>query len=471
MDQFDYSAYADYTQHTEMYSEQINENNTNVEEAQLPDTIPAPEPVIQADPDEDSDIIMMPNLEQHNVKPETETAPEPMPEPEIDEQQEPVPEPQQTEATEPTGLDTISLSPKTKSKSKSKKSRKKRKYEEMETEQRQESVGDVIEDTPLSPKRLKLDPSQSTLARLSQVQLFSDIIFNVRGVTFHGIKSIFAIKSIKLQQLMYPADNTMVNTLEINDISAIAFRFIKDFVYDMSPSLDVDNVIDVLQASQLYEMPAITEQCTTFLAGIDSVDNFLKVLQPFGVTDNTEIFDNILNGENTIKLLQEHGEEIINSEIFGALSFNVARRILQSDNLGIKEEDIFNKALTWNGEDIKGIIRFTRMDLQFLYDTVKPSGILSANDLVQIYEYKLGFIQELNGFNCNERFEVATKPKRGGRGKTTKAATKKKSEPSTPKKSASKKKSTSTKKKKGSTKKKTASKKKAATKRKSTRKK
>merc|ERR1712065_103897 len=106
------------------------------------------------------------------------------------------------------------------------------------------------------------------------------------------------------------------------------------------------------------------------------------------------------------------------------------------------------------------------MGLQFLYDTVKPSGILSDNDLVQIYEFKLGFIQELNGFNCNQRFEVVqTKSKRGGRAKAA-TATKKKSEASTPKKAASKKKATSSKKK-SSTKKKSASKKKAATKRKS----
>ena len=175
-----------------------------------------------------------------------------------------------------------------------------------------------------------------------------------------------------------------------------------------------------------------------------------------------EIFNNILDSENAVKLLQEHGEDIVASEIFGSLPFNVARRILESDNLGVAEEEIFNVAMKWNvGAEIKGIIRFTRMELQFLYDTVKPSGILSDGDLVQIYEYKLGFIQELNGFNCDERVEVKRRRTRG----RARAQTKKKTKPQTPTKSKKK----ATPKKKGSTKKKTGSKKKSASKKRATR--
>ena len=335
------------------------------------------------------------------------------------------------------------------------KSNKKRKYEEMEAEQVQESVGDVIHDTPLSPKRLKLDPSQSTLARLSQVQMFSDITFNVRGVAFYGIKAMFAIKSEKLQELMYPNDGKMINNLFIDDMSAVAFRFIKDFVYDLKPELDVFNIIDVLQASKLYKIPIITEQCNEFLNGINKIDDFLNVLIPFGENSENQEMQDIMNNilENNVGLLQENGEEIIKSEIFQSLPFKIAKRIIESDDLGVKEEEIFNVVTNkWDsnefGAEIKQIFRFNQMELQFLYDTVKPTGILNDADFVQIYEHKMGLIQELNGFNCNQRFEPKPKSTRKAKGGSTKKkATPTKKKGATKKKTASKKKKTTTKKK------------------------
>merc|ERR1711991_143488 len=137
-----------------------------------------------------------------------------------------------------------------------------------------------------------------------------------------------------------------------------------DFVYDLKPELDVFNIIDVLQASKIYKIPIITEQCNEFLNGINKIDDFLNVLIPFGEKSENQEMQDIMNNilENNVGLLRENGEEIIKSEIFQSLPFKIAKRIIESDDLGVKEEEIFNVVTDkWDsnefGAEIKEIFR------------------------------------------------------------------------------------------------------------------
>eukprot|EP01083_Nonionella_stella_P069884 186571_1 len=317
----------------------------------------------------------------------------------------------------------LSLSPRMK---------RKRKYEQMEEDVTpvidliESNTNNTKEAAPVQPeitsapppKRRKLNPNLSTLSALSQTPDFSDITFKVDSTEFFGLKAIFAIKSAVFQDLLYPQTKQEVRYIEISNISVQAFVFIRDFFYDLNPQLSFRNVVKVLNAAKIYDIQLIQTQCNAFLGTIDNVNDLLSVVQQFG--DETSL-QNELNQvlETNVALLQNNGSQIVESDVFKALPFFMAKRFIESDDLGIKEEDLWNNTKQWfasNAEELKQIIRFCRMETEFIFNEVKSAGVLSDGDLVSIYEKKLGLNAQCV-FNCNERFVQKVKKTRRGRKK------------------------------------------------------
>eukprot|EP01084_Bolivina_argentea_P282194 482994_1 len=131
----------------------------------------------------------------------------------VEETHEPVAAPAPAPASEPEPEPVPESSP-IKTEENSQLSGKKRTFDEMEEESKEDSnandVGDVIVNAPLSPKRLKFDENASTLSKLSQVQMFSDITISVRGTQFFGIKAMFALKSYVLRTQMFPENGAVI---------------------------------------------------------------------------------------------------------------------------------------------------------------------------------------------------------------------------------------------------------------------
>ena len=326
---------------------------------------------------------------------------------------------------------TLQKSPKLDS-PKSPRSKRKRTHKEMEAEDAEQTTNknvavidlsdeadediDLTISKPPSTKRRKLNENMSTLSALSQTPDFSDITFQVGDQQFFGLKAIFAIKSGVFRTMLYPEYGQEIRFIEINNISAEAFKFIRDFFYDLNPELTFENVINVLNASKIYQIEPIRIQCNEFLNKIDNFSDLLTVLKQFGYGLEQEL-DELLKSNNN--LLQENGKEIIESDTFKALPFFMAKKFIESDNLGVSEEDLWNNTKHWlssNGDELKQIIRFGRMEIEFIFNNVKNCSLLTDNDLCSIYEKKLG-LNEQCIFNCDARFEP--KPKKKSRRKSS----------------------------------------------------
>eukprot|EP01083_Nonionella_stella_P223748 797080_1 len=303
----------------------------------------------------------------------------------------------------------------------------KRKYETMEAEmlnlQSDTSAPSNDNNTTKQPectppaKRKKLNNGNiTTLRRLSQNQDLSDVQFQVGNVQFFGLKAIFAVQSDVFRDMLYPQNGDFIRFMKIQNTSADAFEFIRDSFYDLKPELTLNNVVSVLSASKTFDLSGIQTKCQSFLNTITDVNGLLTLLTAFAKQPSLEYEMKQLLQSN-VALLQKDAQQIIESEIFQSLPFAVARNVIESDDLGIKEEVLWNNTKHWlatNGDELKQCIRFCQMDTEFVFAQVKTSGILSEKELVLLYEKKLGLNAECM-FNCNARFVVKKKQRRGKR--------------------------------------------------------
>ncbi len=208
------------------------------------------------------------------------------------------------------------------------------------------------------PKRRKLNENMSTLHALAETADLSDITFQIQNKQFFGLKALFAIKSGVFRTLLYPSNGTQIRFIHISDMSVAAFAFIRDFIYDLRPELSLQNVVDVLNASKMYEIGLIQKQCIEFLNGIDSDSDLLSVLCEWKQFSNAHSLDAELN--NLLKsnngLLKTNGNEIINSDIFKSLPFSMAKHFIANDDLSVTEEHLWNNSKHWfasNGNELK----------------------------------------------------------------------------------------------------------------------
>lgn len=328
--------------------------------------------------------------------------------------------------------------------------KRKRKYEEMETEanapvdiniipdmeqlemETHNNNNNQIEIVEPSAKRQKLGSDEPTLSKLLYANNFSDIVFQVQNKQFHAIKAIFAVKSVKFSEMLFPKNASGqqqdVKFIAIQDITPDAFSFIRDFCYDLDIELNLENVVDVLHASKVYEINKLKKMCIDFLQKIDNVEGLLTILKQIAnkQSDSVLLEDEVRDFlQNNINLLQTNGSELIESDIFPQLPLTIVCKIIENDNLGVKEEDLWNsisdKQLWIHEPELKKLIRFCLMDISFLFNHVKQSGVLTEGELVSIYEKKLGLAEDCT-FNCNERIIVKKRKRRNSPKKKKKAA-------------------------------------------------
>lgn len=278
---------------------------------------------------------------------------------------------------------------------------------EMEINQQPQPV--VFAEPP--KKRRKIDMENlSTLGKLALNPAYSDVNFLVGGVRSHGIKAIFASKCPKFADMFFPAGKYISDPVHLEDITSDAFEFIRDHINEMNPEMTAEIVVDVLSAVKIgYDDHdgSVRKQCFDFLGQINNADDFLSVLGQFGL--NRSMIDEVNELlASHFELLRSNGNEIISSEKWKSLPFWVVRQVMQSDNLAVNEDQLFQESIWWiktDKEELKQCIRFCRMDTEYIFNEIKNHGILSDADLVSLYEMKLGLTNDCV-FNCAVRFEA-----------------------------------------------------------------
>merc|ERR1712098_402020 len=132
----------------------------------------------------------------------------------------------------------------------------------------------------------------------------------------------------------------MGDPVQLDDITPDAFEFIMHHINELNPELTTEILVDVLSAVKCgYDDNdgSVRSQCFDSLGQINNADNFLSVLGQFGQTGAMgDEVDEFLASH--FKLLRSSGNEIISSEKWKSLPFWVVRRVMQSDNLAVRED-------------------------------------------------------------------------------------------------------------------------------------
>ena len=152
-----------------------------------------------------------------------------------------------------------------------------------------------------------------------------------------------------------------------------------------------------------YILPSLGEKCTNFLIENLNVENALDVLQQATGFEEKEL------EKECWKFIESHIRKVVASDSFNNISQTTLAKLLMRDKLYIPEVELFQAVLKWIdfqcscknleataenqrsiiGKAIYGFRFFTMSPKQFL-EYVSKSGLLTAEEIIPIYEKFLG---------------------------------------------------------------------------------
>ena len=195
------------------------------------------------------------------------------------------------------------------------------------------------------------------------------------------------------------------------DFSAIHTRSVIEFLYKNDVELSIENVNEMLQASDFYMIPDLSDKCTDFLLKCISTEQVLHVL----TTAHTFRLQNVL--ETALKYTDNFIEEVLshgsNMETFCSLESDVIMLILKRDTCCIHEESMFNFVSMWISAQNRSpgiwkcfvpFIRFGCMSVDFFVDHVVYKEIITDDYALKIISYLTSLQVEKNILHGNACF-------------------------------------------------------------------
>ena len=151
-------------------------------------------------------------------------------------------------------------------------------------------------------------------------------------------------------------------------------------------------------------MPSLTEKCVHFLSENLNTENVLDVLEQATRFDEKEL------EKQCWKVIKSKTDEVVRSDSFINNSHATLTELLKQDILKIQEVELFQAVLKWidfqcsskdiepTGKNRRSVIgdaiynfRFFAMSHEQFVQNVSKSGLLTAEEMIPIYERFLGF--------------------------------------------------------------------------------
>ncbi|XP_062608128.1 BTB/POZ domain-containing protein 6-B-like [Saccostrea cucullata] len=160
-------------------------------------------------------------------------------------------------------------------------------------------------------------------------------------------KLILAIRSPVFKAMFYGTLQEVGQDVNIEDISYDIFKTLLRFIYTDKIKLEGDTVIPTLHAAQKYQIPALVNQCQSFLeAAVDS-DNACVIFSQAKLFDLKELETNVL------RFIEFNTTECLQSDGFLSLSKDNLREVLKNGKFCTSEENLVKATLRWAEEECK----------------------------------------------------------------------------------------------------------------------
>ena len=234
--------------------------------------------------------------------------------------------------------------------------------------------------------------------------LMSDIKFTCgesKRKYFYAHKYVLATSSAVFFTMFYGDLAEKGPTIHLPDTDEETFEAFLRFLYTEDYKITAEVAIKVMYLAKKYIVPFLTEKCVEFFQGSLQSDNVVTVLEQalhFG--------DNELE-KKCWQIVESKTVEVVSSEAFCHISQGTLISILKRDSLNnaVKEIELFNAVLKWsetacakngleatwkNRREVIGDalyeIRFHSMSEKDFARHVSPSGLLTSEEIVPIYE-------------------------------------------------------------------------------------
>ncbi len=171
------------------------------------------------------------------------------------------------------------------------------------------------------------------------------------------------------------------------------------YVYTDDTAITAANVTGLLYTSRKYVVESLQESCEEFVEMSLSQENVCEVLQHCHGYGELDLEQKALN------ILKQSGVKVLQTEGFLSLSYVHLREFLQSDELAIEEEDLYEGVMSWvrerckeedvdlNQDNVRSAIgelryeiRYTNMSGIYLVRSIGPSGILDERERLLIMD-------------------------------------------------------------------------------------
>jgi len=247
--------------------------------------------------------------------------------------------------------------------------------------------------------------------KLCMSEKFADCWFIVgkekKRIPAHRL--VLAASSPLFEAMLYPnpdfpketSQQALTGPMEISlpKIDPGAFQQFLKCIYSDKLELDASNIQEFVALGKKYAIDKLQVICADFMEADVTIENVLELFQ---------IAPSLLDDkEFGLKFIEEHADEVLEQEAFERLSKSRVMTILEDDNLGVDEWPLFQAVLRWgkaeckrqekksdSGDDLRAVladllpmIRFPAMELEDIASNVAPSGILSQDQLLDLFKY------------------------------------------------------------------------------------
>lgn len=167
------------------------------------------------------------------------------------------------------------------------------------------------------------------------------------------------------------------NSVELSTVRASSLQTIVDFIYSGEMSLDIDSLVDILNAADHLQVRAALDLCSEFIVSMltfSNADDLVRIAEMYSLDRVSEFY--------TLKVLSEF-EEFARTPSFLGLTVDTLAAYLSDDRLRVRSEYLLVDAVVrWCAHDISSrteslpalvrCIRFalmSRAELQSLLST------------------------------------------------------------------------------------------------------
>jgi len=231
------------------------------------------------------------------------------------------------------------------------------------------------------------------IASLFQQEVFCDVNLVVEDSSFPAHKIILAARSDYFRALLFGGlseSDPKCDKIELKDTNAAAFYILLKYIYSGRielMSLKEELILDVLELAHRYGFEDLENSISDYLQSVLNISNvclIYNMASAYGLSGLRQ---------TSCEYMDLHASEIIVSESFLSLNKSAIKEVLSRDSFCAPEIQIFHAIKIWlsnNKEtsinEVISVVRFPLLCLNDLLHTVRNSGIVSAESILDAIE-------------------------------------------------------------------------------------